>query len=436
MSETRTPFESPAQAKPASAAAAVSMAGGTAVRRTLAAFRYRDFKILWLGSCTSSIGTWMQNVAENWLVLSITGSAFYLGLDAFLQQLPIMLFSLLGGVLADRFDRRRTLLVSQYIQMSTAFTLAVLVFNGLNHVWPILTLSFITGSAQAFGGPASQALVPTLVEKNDLPNAIALNSIQFNLARVVGPLLAGLALATLGRNITERMTSCFSLNGLSFLVVIVALLMLHVKHTPPVAPRRISEELRGGLSYVRREGSMMALTILAFATTFLAFAVLTFLPLFAKQVFHQGVGEYTRLMAFSGSGSVAGAIVVAWLGKYQRMGRTALIVQAMCGLLIAGFALSNILWLSDLLLFFTGAALIIVFATVTSLVQLVVPNELRGRVMSIYMVAFRGGMPLGSLVSGYFASKFGAPIVLIVNGILLAIVASYFLVRSHGVREL
>jgi MFS family permease len=436
LSEVRTPFESPAQAKPASAAAAVSHAGGTAVRRTLAAFRYRDFKILWLGSCTSSIGTWMQNVAENWLVLSITGSAFYLGLDAFLQQLPIMLFSLLGGVLSDRFDRRRILLVSQYIQMSTAFTLAVLVFNGLNHVWPIMVLSFITGSAQAFGGPASQALVPTLVEKNDLPNAIALNSIQFNLARVVGPLLAGLALATLGRNATERMTSCFSLNGLSFLVVIMALLMLRVKHIPPVAPRRISEELKGGLSYVKSEGSLVALTILAFATTFLAFAVLTFLPLFAKQVFHQGVGEYTRLMAFSGSGSVVGAIVVAWLGKYQRMGRTALIVQAMCGLLIAAFALSHVLWLSDLLLFFTGAALIIVFATITSLVQLVVPNELRGRVMSIYMVAFRGGMPLGSLVSGYFASKFGAPIVLIVNGILLAIVASYFLIRSHGVREL
>jgi MFS family permease len=436
LSEIRTPFESPAQAKPASVAAVATSMGGNAVRRTLAAFRYRDFKILWLGSCTSSIGTWMQNVAENWLVLSITGSAFYLGLDAFLQQLPIMLFSLLGGVLADRFDRRRMLLISQYIQMSTAFTLAVLVFNGLNHVWPILTLSFITGSAQAFGGPASQALVPTLVEKNDLPNAIALNSIQFNLARVVGPLLAGLALATLGRNDTEKMTSCFSLNGLSFLVVIVALMMLNVKHTPPVAPRRISEELRGGLSYVRREGSLVALTILAFATTFLAFAVLTFLPLFAKQVFHQGVGEYTRLMAFSGSGSVVGAIVVAWLGKYHRMGRTALIVQALCGLLIAAFAISKVLWLSDLLLFCTGAALIIVFATVTSLVQLVVPNELRGRVMSIYMVAFRGGMPLGSLVSGYFASKFGAPIVLICNGILLAAVASYFLIRSHGVREL
>jgi len=389
-----------------------------------------------MGSCTSSIGTWMQNVAENWLVLSLTGSAFYLGLDAFLQQLPIMLFTLLGGVLADRLDRRKTLLVSQYIQMSTAFTLAALVFSGRVQVWHILVLSFITGSAQAFGGPASQALVPTLVEKNDLPNAIALNSIQFNLARVIGPLLAGVALATLGRNQIERMTSCFSLNGLSFLVVIVALMLLHVKHTPPATPRRISEELLGGLSYVRREGSLLALTVLAFTTTFLAFAVLTFLPLFAKQIFHQDVGEYTRLMAFSGSGSVVGAILVAWLGKYKRMGRTALIVQALCGLLIAGFALSKVLWLSDILLFCTGAALIIVFATVTSLVQLVVPNELRGRVMSIYMVAFRGGMPLGSLVSGYFASKFGAPIVLVCNGILLVAVAGYFMVRGHGVREL
>src|SRR5258708_5534472 len=264
-----------------------------------------------MGSCTSSIGTWMQNIAENWLVFSLTESAFYLALDAFLQQLPIVLFTLIGGVLADRLDRRRTLLVSQYIQMSCAFTLAALVFSGLNHVWPILVLSFITGSAQAFGGPASQALVPTLVEKNDLPNAIALNSIQFNLARVIGPLLAGRALALF------VMTSCFSVNGVSFLVVIVALMALHVKHVPPAAPRRISEELRGGLSYVRREGSLLALTVLAFTTTFLAFAVLTFLPLFAKQVFHQGVAEYTRLMAFSGSGSVVGAIVVAWLGNYN-----------------------------------------------------------------------------------------------------------------------
>jgi predicted MFS family arabinose efflux permease len=156
----------------------------------------------------------------------------------------------------------------------------------------------------------------------------------------------------------------------------------------------------------------------------------------AKTVFHQDVGGYTRLMAFSGSGSVMGAILVAWLGKYRRMGLTALVVQALCGMLIAGFALSKVLWVSYILLFGIGATLIIVFATVASLVQLVVPNELRGRVMSIYMVAFRGGMPMGSLVGGFFASRFGAPPVLVCNGILLVVVASYFMIRSHGVREL
>jgi MFS family permease len=400
------------------------------MRRMLTAFGYRDFRVLWFGSFTSSIGTWMQSVAENWLVLSLTGSAFLLGLDAFLQQLPILLFTLLGGVLADRLDRRRTLLVSQYIQMSCAFTLTALVYFGVVHVWHILLLSFLTGIAQSFGGPASQALIPSLVAKNDLPNAIALNSIQFNLARVIGPLLAGVALSAFG------MAFCFSLNGLSFLVVIVALMSLRVKHIPPASPKRLGEELRGGLSYVRHQGSLLALTVLASSTTFLGFAVLTFLPLFAQRVFHQGVGAYSRLMAFSGAGAVVGALVVAWLGRFKRMGLTVLVVQALCGVVIVAFALSRVLWLSDILLFFFGAALIVVFSTITSLVQLIAPDELRGRVMSIYMVAFRGGMPLGSLAGGYFASLFGAPVVLVVNGMVLVGVATYFLVRSHGVREL
>jgi predicted MFS family arabinose efflux permease len=404
-------------------------AGERTLRRTLAAFTYRDFRVLWFGACTSSIGTWMQNLAENWLVLSLTGSAFFLGLDAFLQQLPIMLFTLIGGVLADRRDRRRTLLGSQYVQMSTAFTLAALAYFGVVKIWHILLLSFITGCAQSFGGPAYQSLIPSLVDKKDLPNAIALNSIQFNLARVIGPLLAGVALAMFG------MASCFSLNGLSFLVVIVALMSLRVKHIPSTTTTRMRDELRGGLSYVRDEGSLLALIVLAATTTFLGFAVLTFLPLFAQNVFHQGVGAYSRLMAFSGAGSVVGALVVAWLGKFKRMGLTALVVQAIYGVLIVAFASSHVLWLSCLLLFLIGGALMVVFSTVTSLVQLIAPNEMRGRVMSIYMVAFRGGMPLGSLASGYFASLFGAPDVLRVNGILLVAVAGYFLVRSHGVRE-
>src|SRR5688500_8330382 len=164
----------------------------------LAAFTYRDFRVQWFGACTSSIGTWMQIVAQNWLVLSLTNSAFFLGLDAFLQQLPIILFTLIGGVLADRYDRRRTLMASQCVQMATSAALAILMYLQVVEIWHILVLSFITGLAQAFGGPAYQSLIPSLVAKKDLPNAVALNSIQFNVARVIGPLIFGATLVAFG----------------------------------------------------------------------------------------------------------------------------------------------------------------------------------------------------------------------------------------------
>ncbi len=399
------------------------------LRRVAFAFTYRDFRTLWIGACTSSIGTWMQSVAQNWLVLTLTGSAFFLGLDAFLAQLPIMLFTLIGGVVADRRDRRRVLLTSQYIQMTTAFTLAALVYFGVVKIWYILALSFTTGCAQAFGGPAYQSLVPSLVEKKDLPNAIALNSIQFNLARVIGPLLAGVALATLGT------VFCFTMNGLSFVAVIIALFMLHVPARVMPPPQPMMTQLRGGISYVRHEGPLFGLTILAFASTFLGTPLLTLLPVFAQNVFHQGVAEYSRMMAFSGAGAVAGALVVAWMGRFHRMGIAALIVQVGFGCLIIAFALSRLLLMSDLLLFLGGAALIIVFSLMISLVQLIAPNEMRGRVMSIYMVAFRGGMPLGSLASGWLANTTSAPTALVVNGILMIGVAAYFLSSYRQLRE-
>ena len=410
-----------------------------ALRRTLAAFTYRDFRVQWIGACSSAIGTWMQIVAQNWLVLSLTNSPFYLGLDAFLQQLPIILFTLIGGVFADRYDRRKTLLASQYIQMGTSATLTVLMYLHVVQVWHIMGLSFITGLAQSFGGPAYQSLLPSLVDKKDLPNAVALNSIQFNLARVLGPLLFAATLAAFvkgGYSEPQAMNAAFALNALSFFVVIGTLMSLHVKHVPTVHTKRMRDELQGGLHYVRHHSSLVALIVLAAATTFLGFAILTFLPVFAQRVFHGDASTYSRLMAFSGAGSICGALIVAWLGKFPRMGLTALLMQAIYGLLIFAFANSHVLWLSEILLFFTGAALMMVFSTVTSLVQLIAPNDMRGRVMSIYMVAFRGGMPLGSLVSGYFATTIGAPRVIAINGILLVVVALYFLViRSHGVRE-
>src|SRR5262245_60992262 len=208
------------------------------------------------------------------------------------------------------------------------------------------------------------------------------------------------------------MNACFLINSLSFVVVINTLMMLRVKHIPPASTQGIGDELRGGITYVRCHANLGALIVLAAAMTFLGFALLTFLPIFAEKIFHEGADTYSHLMAFSGAGSIVGALFVAWLGKFKKMGLAALLVQAIYGGLIVAFAVSRTLWLSDILLFLPGAALMIVFSTVTSLVQLIAPNEMRGRVMSIYMLAFRGGMPLGSLISGWFATFLGAPMVI------------------------
>jgi MFS family permease len=404
----------------------------TVLRRLAAALHYRDFRLLWIGSLTSTIGTWMQKVAQNWLVLTITGpsSAFFLGLDSFLGELPILLFTLIGGVVADRRDRRHLLLMSQYIQMSAAFTLTALVYFDVVRIGYVLTLSVITGLAQAFGGPASQSLIPSLVDKEHLPNAIALNSIQFNLSRVIGPLIAGATLAAFG------MAACFGLNGISFLAVIAALLLMRVPHTPPTNRTSLTAELKSGFDYVRHRPSLVGLTVLGFATTYLGVPLLTFLPLFAQNVFKGGVGQYTQLMACAGAGAVAGALVVAWVGRFPGMGRAVLLLQFCFGVFLILFAQTEILWINAVLLFAAAVCMVMVFSLMASLVQLVVPNELRGRVMSIYMVAFRGGMPLGSLAGGYIATLSSAPAILTINGTLLSLVAAWFLLKGHGVKEL
>jgi MFS family permease len=399
-------------------------------QRAFAAFTYRDYRVLWFGAFASTVGTWMQKVAQSWLVFDLTQSSFYLGLDDFLGQLPILLFTLVGGVIADRYDRKQLLIGSQFVQMATAFALAALVFQDRVHIGHILALSFTAGLAQAFGGPAYQSLIPSLVHKKDLPNAIALNSIQFNLARVFGPLFAGVTMAILG------VAGCFTLNGISFLIVIIALLSLSVAHIRRAAHEPLLQELKGGLRYARSEPNIIALTVVASMTTFLGLPLLTFLPVVTREIFQGGMGRYSWMMAFSGMGAVAGALVVAWLGRFKHMGRALLVVQLICGLLIAAFAMSRIYWLSNILLFLSGAGLLMVFSMTSSLVQLIVPDHLRGRVVSIYMVAFRGGMPLGSLASGFAATFLPMPVILAINGVLVSLVAIYFLVKSHGLREL
>ncbi len=403
-----------------------------AARRTAAALTYRDFRLLWFGALTSSIGTWMQKVAQAWLIVTLTGtqSAFYLGLDSFLGELPILLLTLVGGVVADRRDRRHLMLMSQVVQLITAFTLAGLVFFDVVRVWHILTLSCITGCAQAFGGPAYQSLVPTLVDKQHLPNAIALNSIQFNLARIIGPIVAGVALASFG------MVMCFGLNGVSFLVVIAAILKLRDVTVPPATTVSVVEQMKDGLRYVRDSPSLKTLTLIGFVAAFLGFPLLTFLPVMAKDVFHQDVGLYTRMMTTSGIGAVCGALFVAWLGRHRHMGHLMLVLLVGFGVAMTAFALSPDVRISTAILFVTGALLVMCFSLTNSLVQLIAPADLRGRVVSIYMVAFRGGSPLGGLASGWLITQVGsAPAMLAVNGITLACVAAYFLLRGHGVKD-
>ena len=374
----------------------------------------------------------MQKVAQAWLIVTLSGStsAFFLGLDSFLGEVPILLFTLVGGVVADRRDRRHMMLSSQAIQMVTAFILAALVFTGAIRIWHVLTLSFITGCAQAFGGPAYQSLIPTLVGKDHLPNAIALNSIQFNLARVIGPIVAGAALAAFG------MVACFGLNAISFLFVIAAILALRDVHVPPAATTRMVDQLKDGLRYVKRSRALVTVTVLGFTGAFLGLPLLTFLPVITRDVFKEDVTFYTYLMTCSGAGAVTGALIVAWMGKHSRMGRLLLVFLGLFGLSMVGFALSRTIYLSATVLFLAGCLLVMCFSLTTSLAQLLAPPELRGRVVSIYMVAFRGGSPLGGLVSGWLVTQLGsAPTVLAINGTALAIIAAFVMIRGLDVKD-
>jgi predicted MFS family arabinose efflux permease len=286
------------------------------------------------------------------------------------------------------------------------------------------------GTAQAFGGPAYQALIPTLIGKEDVPNAIALNSIQFNIARVIGPMLGGLALSKLGAS------WCFSLNGLSFIAVIISLLIVRPHYIPSGSSESMLFSMKEGIHFIRSREAMPALIVLAFLMTLLGIPMVVFLPVFAKDVFQGGPDIFSLLLGISGGGAILGALTVAGSGHMEYKGRKALIVLIGLGALMTGFALSQVLWLSCVLLFLAGAALIAVFALITSLVQLNVTNEMRGRVMSVYNVAFRGGMPFGSLLTGALVPHFGAPAVLAVNGSLLAVLGAWFLLFHRKVAKL
>jgi MFS family permease len=400
------------------------------LHRVFKAFHYRDFRLMWIGACASAIGTWMQMVAQGWLIWKITGNTQLLALDPILQTVPIILFSLVGGVLADRFERRHMLIFSQCVQMSCAILLTVLVGFHVVKVWHFLSCSFVVGFAQAFGGPAYSALIPTLVPKEDMPNAIALNSIQFNAAVMVGPALGGLALHKLGD------TWCFGLNALSFLAPVVSLLMLKIRFLPEKTTESILGSMKEGIRFIRKQGAMEGLIILGFCMTALSVPMRTFFPVFADKVFHQGSGTYATFLSMSGLGSVVGALAVAGLGNIRQKGRIALAMLMCLGAAMAGFSLSRSVVFSCVMLFCSGFAMMGVFSMVVSLVQLIVTNQMRGRVMSVYNFAFRGGMPVGNEIAGQLVPIFTAPTVFAVNGVLLVLFGLYYFLVQRRIAEL
>lgn len=398
--------------------------------RTFRAFRYRDFRLMWLGAFTSTVGTWTQMVAQSWLVYEMTGSAFFLGATAFLAQVPFILFTLLGGAIADRIDRRKLLLFSQFVQMASAMILAGLIFAQMIAVWHFMALAFIVGTAQAFGGPAYQALLPGLVQREDTPNAIALNSIQFNLSRLIGPLLAGFLLAQFGA------AFCFAFNGVSFLAVIASLRMIQATFLPPKKSTSVLRDIADGFGYVFRKSDLRQLTILGFVSSFCAVPLQTLLPVFARQVFGLDAGDYSYMMAFTGAGAVCGALVYANFSQMRSRGLITLRLQLFFALILTTFALSNWLPLSFALLFLSGASMLAMIASINSLVQLAITDEVRGRVMSIFILGFRGGMPLGDLTAGSVAAAFSPSTALILNSCLLAGVSASFLLSRSRVKSL
>jgi predicted MFS family arabinose efflux permease len=380
----------------------------------LAAFSFRNFRLLWFGAFVSSIGTWTQDVAVQWLIHTLVRDPVYLGLRAFAAEAPLIAFMLVGGAVADRVDRRRILLTSQVLQMLFAACLGALYFTGHLGVFAILAIAFLTGLTQSQSAPTYQAVLTSVVPAGHIPNAVALNSLQFNLSRAIGPAVAGVLLARGGTG------TCFVVNVLSFLAVVVALLRIEL---PPPLPTSatLGQSLAEGLRHVRANPALRLFTGMGLIGSFLAFPLITYLPVVAGDVQRTGAAGYSALLSSFGVGAVGGAVATAQRGARAGRGRRMLGAVIGYSLCAAGAVLSPHQWVSMALLFVGGWSLVSGFSTLISLVQENAVDEFKGRIMSIYGVAFRGGMPLGSVVAGFLARHFGAPPVIAAFSALLAV---------------
>jgi MFS family permease len=401
-------------------------------RSAFSALRYRDFRLLWLGQIISVTGSQMQSVAINWHVYLLTKSAFALGLVGLFRGVPIIICSLVGGVVADAVDRKRLMIATQSVMLASAGLLTLTTITGLKSVWPIYVLSGIASSATAFDIPARQSLMPMLVPAKDFPNAVSLGLIVFNIATIGGPSLAGFLLASRGPAIV------YGINAASFLAVIAALIAMRTSGSLKTEGERRNavslEALKEGLQFVWRTPIIVQTMTLDFAATFFASATLL-LPIFAQEVLHVDARGYGFLAAAPAVGSVVTALVMARIGHFRRQGRLVVVSVTIFGLATAAFGISRVFWFSLLMLAVTGAADTVSTVLRQTIRQLSTPNFLRGRMTSINMMFFMGGPQLGELEAGTVAAIIGAPLSVVTGGIGSLVCACIAAWRSRSLME-
>jgi|SRR5579864_1378480 len=384
--------------------------------RLPAAFRslkHRNFRLFFGGQLISLVGTWMQTIAQSWLIYRLTGSSVLLGLLGFVSQIPIFLLSPIGGLTADRWPRQRVVIATQVSSMVLAFLLAALTFAGRIRVWEIIVLATLLGVVNAFDVPARQSFLIEMVGREDLLNAIALNSSMFNGARVAGPAVAGLLVAHIGE------AWCFFLNGVSYFAVIAGLLMMRIEKLLSVHDGSSPiEKLREGLRFVRHAKPIRTLLILLGVASFAALPFSVLVPIFADRILHGGASAYGNLMGAVGVGAMFGAFVLAMRQQLRGLGNIVAYSAIGLGVSVTLFGMSRWYWASIVTLGLSGFAMMLQFTSTNTLIQAMVPDQLRGRVMSLYSMMFLGMTPLGSLVAGTMAEHIGAPITVALGGLI------------------
>jgi MFS family permease len=391
--------------------------------RAFIALRHRNFRLFWIGQLISLTGTWMQTTGQAWLVLELTHSGLQLGIVGALQFLPILLFSIFGGVIADRWPKRRVLLFTQSAALIQATILWLLVATGNIQLWQVYVLALLLGLTNSLDMPTRQSFVVEMVGREELPNAVALNSLLFNMARIVGPGLGGVIIAFSGVSLL------FLLNAISFIAVIIGLAMINI-HLLRAQPKRLTslerpktfQSLREGLSYIRRTPVVLLVIVIVGLVSLFGVNFNVVLPLFATQVLNVGAIGYGFISSAFGAGALIAALTIAWGNKRPSILRVLIATLAFC-ILLGIFAISHIYIISLLLIACVGLSLVSFTALANTILQSVAPDHLRGRVMSVYLLVFNGSTPIGNLMIGGLETFYGASVALLVCAILGLIVA-------------